>query len=103
LPEDRQEPLKEPLGNDEAKKLIGEIARTGTVTFVPHAIKAMADDNLTAVDCTNVLRGGWVEFSEPHGAEWRYRIRTARIVVIVAFESRGELRVVTVWRMREGR
>ena len=36
--------------------------------------------------------------SEYEKREWRYRVQTNRIAVIVAFDSETELTVVTVWR-----
>lgn len=59
----------------------------------------MTKDNLTMVDVANVLRGGVVDPAESEKGTWRYRVRTARIAVIVAFRSETELRVVTAWRM----
>lgn len=90
--------LQEPLSNHAAKKLIAEILKTGTVSIDGHAYKAMEDDNLTEIDVQNVLRGGWVEFSEYERRSWRYRVRTQRIWVVVAFRSETHLVVVTVWR-----
>jgi hypothetical protein len=90
--------MDEPLNDQAAQKLVREILKDGTVFFTPHAQKAMADDRLTAVDVENVLRAGWVEMSEYENGEWRYRVRTNRIAVVVAFESDVELTVVTVWR-----
>jgi uncharacterized protein DUF4258 len=90
--------MGEPLSNQEGQKRAREILNSGTVFFAPHAQKAMADDGLTTVDVENVLRAGWVEMSEYENGEWRYRVRTNRIAVIVAFESETELTVVTVWR-----
>jgi len=90
--------MDELLGNQEAQKLVREILKSGTVFFTPHGQKAMADDGLTTVDVENVLRAGWVEMSEYQNREWRYRVRTNRIAVIVAFDSETELTVVTVWR-----
>lgn len=66
--------------------------------FAPHAQEAMGDDGLTAVDVENVLRAGWVEVSEYERGEWRYRVRTNRIAVIIALDGQTELTVVTVWR-----
>jgi hypothetical protein len=87
-----------PLDNQKAQALVREIVRTGTVTFTKHALAALKDDKLTTVDATNVLRGGWVEFSQWENDAWRYRVRTQRIVVVVEFESEHELVVVTSWR-----
>jgi hypothetical protein len=90
--------MDEPFSNQEAQRLVREILRNGTVFFTPHAQKAMTDDGLATVDVENVLRAGWVETSEYENREWRYRVRTNRIAVIVAFDSEEELTVVTVWR-----
>ena len=73
--------LVEPLSPPDARRLIREIL------------------HLTMVDVTNVLRGGVVDPAEFENGSWRYRVRTARIAVIVAFRSETELRVVTAWRM----
>ena len=90
--------MDEPLSNRDAQMFAREIVKSGTVFFTPHARKAMVDDGLTAVDIENVLRGGWVEMSEYENSEWRYRVQTNRIAVVVAVESEAELTVVTVWR-----
>jgi hypothetical protein len=55
-------------------------------------------DDLTTVDCENVLRGGVVRPGEFEHGTWRYRVETSRITVVVAFRSEGELVVVTAWR-----
>jgi hypothetical protein len=88
------------LATDAAKKLIRQILEAGTVTPSQHALDEMAKDDLTLVDCVNVLRGGVVEPPELERGSWRYRVRTARISVVVAFRSEQELRIVTAWRIR---
>jgi hypothetical protein len=60
----------------------------------------MAKDRLSMVDVDNTLRGGWVEPAEYENGSWRYRVCTARIVVVVAFDSDDALTVVTAWRVR---
>jgi len=92
--------LVEPLSPPEARRLIREILETGSVTFSKHAEEEMAKDNLTMVDVANVLRGGVLDPAELENGSWRYRVRTARIAVIVAFRSETELRVVTAWRFK---
>jgi hypothetical protein len=90
----------EPFTPQHARKLIRQILLTGTVSFSTHAFKEMAKDNLTTVDCTNVLRGGVVEPPEYRDGTWRYRVRTAAIYVVVAFRSDTQLAVITAWRIR---
>jgi hypothetical protein len=93
--------LNEPLDPIAAKKLISKIlASGGKVGYSKHAIEEMAKDGLTMVDCVNVLRGGVVEFPELEGGSWRYRVRTNRIAVVVAFRSETWLVVVTAWRIQ---
>ncbi len=92
--------LDEPLSPPEARRLIREIIENGSASFSKHAEEEMAKDNLTMVDVTNGLRGGVVDPGEFENGSWRYRVRTARIAVIVAFRSETELRVVTAWRFK---
>jgi len=91
--------LVEPLSNADAKKLIRAILSDG-ISYTGHAKSEMAKDDLSIVDITNVLRGGWVEFSEQISGTWRYRARTNTIVAVVAFRSESQLVVVTAWRIR---
>lgn len=93
--------MKEPLDPSAAKKLIKAILGPGgDVSFSQHATAEMAKDGLTAVDCVNVLRGGVVEFPELERGTWRYRVRTNRIAVVVAFRHEKRLVIVTAWRIQ---
>jgi hypothetical protein len=68
------------------------------VGFSRHALEEMEKDNLSTPDVQNVLRGGVVEFCEEVKRTWRYRVRTSRMFVVVAFCSENHLTVVTAWR-----
>lgn len=61
----------------------------------------MASDRLIIGDIVNVLRGGVVEPAELTNGSWRYRVRTAKIFVVVCFVSADSMCVVTAWRMKE--
>jgi hypothetical protein len=63
-----------------------------------HSLEALADDDLSTVDSVNVLRAGMVEPAEFEKGCWRYRVRTRRMVVVIAFRSESEIRIVTAWR-----
>jgi hypothetical protein len=89
----------EPLGPEAARKLIREILRAGRFVYSRHAKEELLADDLTTVDCENVLRGGVVGPGEFEHGTWRYRVETSRITVVVAFRSEHELVVVTVWRI----
>jgi hypothetical protein len=91
----------EPLSAGDAKQLIAKILRMpGSVTFSQHAFDELAKDNMTTVDALNVLRGGVVDPPELEKNTWRYRVRTSKMYVVVAFRSDTELRVITAWRVR---
>jgi hypothetical protein len=92
--------LVEPLSPPKAKQLILDILKNGTVWTSKHAEDEMRKDNLTVVDAANVLRGGTVLPGEWENGSWRYRVRTARMVFVVAFDSETELAIVTGWRLR---
>ncbi|HEX7216728.1 MAG TPA: hypothetical protein VF578_21130 [Methylomirabilota bacterium] len=89
------------LGTGAAKRLILSILEAGTTVFSGHALDEIRKDKLTTVDCTNVLRGGVVEPGELERGSWRYRVKTNRMCVVVAFRSEMELVVVTAWRIRQ--
>ncbi|MBZ5637307.1 MAG: hypothetical protein LAO51_00970 [Acidobacteriia bacterium] len=90
----------EPFDPLEAKKRIRSVLDAGVVVPSGHELDEMEKDGLTMVDCTNVLRGGWEEPAELERGTWRYRVRTARICVVVAFRSDSKLAIVTAWRER---
>jgi hypothetical protein len=90
----------EPFSPAEAKRRIVAILTTGDVAFSGHARRELAKDSLTTVDAANVLRAGSVDPAEAENGEWRYRVRTQRMAVVVAFRSETELRIVTAWRFR---
>jgi hypothetical protein len=90
----------EPFHPTQARRLIQRIINDGDVSWTRHALDEMAKDNLTTVDCINVLRGGVVEPAEEIRGTWRYRVCTARIYVVVGFRSETRLVVVTAWRLR---
>ena len=92
--------MDEPLAPDAAKQLIREILRAGRFIYSRHAKEELFADDLTTVDCENVLRGGVVRPGEFERDIWRYRVETSRITVVVAFRSENELVVVTAWRIR---
>ena len=91
---------QEPLSPAAAKRYLRAILETGALSFSGHALTEIEKDGLTTVDCVNVLRAGVVELPEFERGSWRYRVRTARITVIVAFRSETSAVVVTAWRIR---
>ena len=93
-------PHLEPLKPPDAKALFRDIMESGVVEFSGHALEEMKADELETPDCLNVLRGGVVNPPEYVNGEWRYRVSTQRICIVVAFASNTRLRVVTAWRIQ---
>jgi hypothetical protein len=88
-----------PLQPDEAKARIREIVEDGEFRWSRHAREELAKDDLESSDALNVLRAGVVEPAEWENGQWRYRVRTSRMVVVIAFVESG-LRIVTAWRIK---
>jgi hypothetical protein len=85
-----------------ARKLLAAIRVTGTVVTWDHCKDELANDDLDMADLDNVLRCGRIEEdSELHkSGEWRYRVKTLKICVVIQFETQDELSVVTAWRLK---
>ena len=92
--------MNQPLTAIEARKLAREILVSGTVVISTHARKEMDNDKLTAVDITNVLRGGSYNEAEWENGGWRHQVSTQRIVVVIEFDSETEVIIVTAWRRK---
>lgn len=90
----------EPYAGSRAKRLLGEIMEKGQLSFSKHAREEMAKDHMQATDVVNVLRAGWVESSEQERGTWRYRVKTQRMFVVVAFRGTNSATVVTAWRVK---
>lgn len=90
---------REPLNPAAVDRLAKVALKGGSISFSQHARDEMEKDRLTDVDIANVIRGGFCEGAgELIQGSWRYRMRTQRIVVVIAFRSDVDLRVVTAWR-----
>jgi len=85
---------------DEARRLARDIVENGILDFSGHALDEMANDELHTTDCLNIVRAGVYSTPEYEKGELRYRVQTARICVVVTFESDTRIRVVTAWRKK---
>ena len=92
--------MDEPLAPELARTLIRRILQTGRFVYSRHAREEMRADDLTTLDCENVLRGGVIRSGECEHGTWRYRVETSRMTVVVAFRSEHDLVMVTAWRVR---
>jgi hypothetical protein len=92
--------LKEPLKPDAVKQLIRKILKSGRFTYSRHALEEILADDLTTLDCENILQGGVVRPPDFEKGSWRYRVETNRMAVVIAFRSSDELVVITAWRVK---
>jgi hypothetical protein len=92
------DPTIEPLKPPDARKLAREIVDTGIFDFSGHAYEEMANDSLQSTDCLNIIRAGIYDEPEYRNDEWRYRVCTQRMCVVITFMSETRLRVITAWR-----
>lgn len=85
-----------------ARKRLSELLVVGDVSFTAHAKAEMSKDKLTSLDVENVLRLGRIlRVPEVHDGQWRYRVETDAIAVVVTmYEKKKEVRVITAWRAR---
>ena len=70
----------------------------------------MDNDGLVDGDLVNVLKGGVVRPGDYENGEWRYRVTTLWICVVVTFDPEPELEtkidpdtelvVITAWRIK---
>lgn len=90
--------LKEPLGTDDAKRLILEILEHGSIRPTQHWKERIGDHDLVSGDCLRVLRGGYVEGMDLVDGTWRYRVVMGDVCVVIAFRSQKSLAMVTAWR-----
>ncbi|HWO25771.1 MAG TPA: hypothetical protein VNO30_43850 [Kofleriaceae bacterium] len=97
--------MNEPLGPDRVRVLVRQALDSGQVTFGDHALKALDDDKMSTADAQRTLRGGVAEPGEFVSGEWRYRIRTERLIAVVRFKSFEPLkvRVVTCFARQQRR
>lgn len=95
------DPSLSPLKPPDAKDLAQRVVELGDVEFTGHALVEMKKDDLETTDCLNLMRAGVYEGAEYINGEWRYRIRSQRICVVITFVSDTRLRVVTAWRITQ--
>lgn len=91
------------MNKEEARKLVSKIANKHSVNirFSKHALDEIKKDNLTISDILNVIKSSHSRIlsdAEFENGSYRYRLETAKIMVVIAFISKDCLVVVTSWR-----
>ena len=90
--------------NKARKKLATIMNSTSNPIFSRHALQELANDDLTTVDAVNVLKSNdakIVDEGEFENGSYRYRVETAYIMVVIAFNEEGNrIIVITAWDKR---
>lgn len=94
------------LDKTQARKLVAEIVNKNPsgIRYSNHGFKEMGDDDLTMNDILNVIKSPDAKITEEPEfirGSYRYRLRTEKITVVIAFNSPTEVVVVTAWRVKK--
>ena len=94
--------LNEPLSALELKNLLRAILdNPGALRYSKHALDEMAKDSIIKPEIHSALRAGQMtEPPEMENGTWRYRIRTQKLVIVVALRSEAIATVITAWKLR---
>jgi hypothetical protein len=92
------DPSNTPLRPTEARAVARRIAEDGIVEFSAHARDEMRKDGLESTDCLNLVRAGVYQPPELEKGEWRYRVASSTMCIVIAFRSPERLRIITAWR-----
>lgn len=96
--------LESRLGKVQARKLLTEfLAKNPNFFSYGSYFKGrMAERKLIMSDVINVLHKGHIlKDAEWENGQWRYRVETDRIIVVIAFANPSHIRGVTCWRKDE--
>ena len=83
------------------RKILSELlaSHSSSVSFTKHCLVEMKNDQLITGDLFNVLRGGKIlTDAEFENGQWRYRIQTTKMIVVIAFANPKKVRCITTWR-----
>lgn len=85
----------------DAKKVILRALKSGGFEIAQHLCDRAEEREMNTMDVVSVLRSGSVVQSPDfeHG-QWRYRVATPKMTVVVALTSANSIAVITCWRNR---
>jgi hypothetical protein len=94
--------ISQPLSQAEVRRLTKwMLENQGEVSWTTHARRELAKDDMTIVDATNVIRC-WLYMDPAEQdmttGDWKYRIHTDFMGIVVKFRSVKQLVVITSWR-----
>ncbi len=92
------------LDSTQARKLLSEILSKSPsfVWMTAHCKSQMQKRGMIATDVVNVLLGGKIHRApEYENGQWRYRVETGMMTVVIAFEGPSLVCCVTAWRNKK--
>lgn len=93
--------LKSRLNRTQARKKLTELlaANPNCFSYGNHFRKRLLERRMSLGDILNVLHGGWILMEgEFENGEWRYRVETERMAVVITFLDNVHIRLITCWR-----
>lgn len=93
--------LESRLNRMQARKLLSELLSTNPNCFSygSYFKRRLTERHMTMGDIINILHKGQIlhdaEFEQD---QWRYRIETAKMTVIISFVNPAHVRLITCWR-----
>ncbi len=95
--------LESRLERGQARKLLTQILKADPTyfTYGKYFIQRMDERDLIIGDIINTLHMGEIlTDAEFEKGQWRYRVETKKIIVVVSFENPSHIRGVTCWRKK---
>lgn len=88
------------LAREQARKLLSEILSSSPnfVSYSRYFKQRMHERNMTTGDIINVLHKGEVLEGEFEKEQWRYRVQTSKMTVVITFVNPSYFRCISCWR-----
>ena len=93
-----EQPRQAHFTPDIATEVVRRVVRDGTVAWSRCAMDHAEAAGLTTADCVQALLGGVSDPAVLKDGQWRYRVHSRRICVVLVFRSDVEFVVVDVWK-----
>ena len=93
--------LESRLDREQARKVLSELLNTvpNCFSYGAHFRNRMAERDMTIGDVLNILHKGKIlKNGEFENGQWRYRVETEKMAVVIAFNNPFFVRGVTCWR-----
>ncbi len=93
--------LESRLNRGQARKLLSELLskNPNCYSYGGHFKERLIERKMIMGDIINVLHKGKIfDDAEFENGQWRYRISTSKMTVVIAFNNPTSIRLITCWR-----